>query len=204
MSEWGAAEARTAVRQLGGGGSAQVAQWGCMWCRRAPTGLGVSRAGAAQSGISCPPCAHRARPRFEHLALEYDEDEIGDMDEQEGEIQARGASPAAAYSPANDWLPSGLKVLLPAAASQLGLSLLSVGLCDGTSAASCCCIRRSEPTLPVAAPRAQGPATLDDFAGVLDEFHASHSQSQRAYEVGGQGPSPPSPARDRLPACLQA
>lgn len=29
----------------------------------------------------------------------------------------------------------------------------------------------------------QGPAALEEFAGVLDEFHATHSHSLRAYEV---------------------
>ncbi len=56
-----------------------------------------------------------AECRFEHMALEYDEDEIGEMDEQEGDIR--------------------------------------------------------------------GPATLDDFRGIIAEFHATHSQSQSAYEV---------------------
>ena len=31
----------------------------------------------------------------------------------------------------------------------------------------------------------RGPATLNDFQGIINEFATSHTQSQRAYEVGG-------------------
>lgn len=37
--------------------------------------------------------------RFEHLALEYDDEEIGDMEEQEGEIQVDGLPRPALRSP---------------------------------------------------------------------------------------------------------